>query len=582
MAIETTLDRALHDASQGRLQEAIEAVRLTLRRSPTHPLAMRVMGQLYVQAGDFEQAIHHLRRAVAAHPRAADAQSNLANALMSAGRAHEAVAVYRKALELHPNFIPALIGLSGALTAAGDGAGALAAGELCAKLQPNQLDVDLNRVDALDVMDRHDRALALLDEITRRHRFDASVHARRLLLLNYQSAPPETLASALRDYGHCFTPPAPVKHFDRNSDRPLRIGILSPDLRTHSVAFFFDAPTRHIPADMQLVAFASSPSQPNDAMTNMFKDRITEWVEVSHLDDDALDAAIRARRIDVMLDLAGHSTGNRLRALDRRPAPLIVTAIGHPASTGHPAVDVRLVDSITDPPGSQDACTERLERMDPCFLCYIPPKDAPEPTPPAADAPLTFGSFNLSAKISAETLRLWRMAMDAVPGSRLLLKSRSLGDAATRESLHERMRAAGIDESRVELLAFVKGIDEHLALYSRIHVALDTTPYSGTTTTCEALWMGVPVVTLAGDRHSARVSASLLRAAGFDELVASSGEDFARIAARCATDAQWRAAFRRDARARMQASPLMDTRAYAERFFGALRASWRARCQVRG
>ena len=138
------------------------------------------------------------------------------------------------------------------------------------------------------------------------------------------------------------------------------------------------------------------------------------------------------------------------------------------------------------------------------------------------------------------------------------------------------MCAAGIDESRVELLAFAKGIDEHLALYSRIHVALDTTPYSGTTTTCEALWMGVPVVTLAGDRHSARVSASLLRAAGFDELVADSAESFARIAARCATDVAWRTAFRREARARMQSSPLMNTAAYAERFFGALRSSWRA------
>ena len=576
MAIEKTLERALHDASQGRLREAIESVRFTLRRSPTHPLAMRVMGQLYVQAGDFEQAIHHLLRAVAAHPLAASAQSNLANALMSAGRAHESVAAYRKALELHPNFVPALIGLSGALAAAGDAAGALAAGELCAKLQPNWLDVDLNRVDALDVMDRHDRALALLDEIKLRHPFNASVYARKLLLLNYQSAPPETFASALRDYGSCFTPQAPMKNFDRNPDRLLRIGILSPDLRTHSVAFFFDAPTRHIPADMQLVVFASSPSQPNDAMTCMFKQRISEWVEVAHLDDQALDALIRARRIDVVLDLAGHSAGNRLRALDRRPAPLIVTAIGHPASTGHPSVDVRLVDAITDPQGSEAACTERLERIDPCFLCYIPPIDSPEPTLPAADAPPTFGSFNLSAKISAETLRTWRMAMDAVPGSRLLLKSRSLGDAAARESLHERMCAAGIDESRVELLAFVKGIDEHLALYSRIHVALDTTPYSGTTTTCEALWMGVPVVTLAGDRHSARVSASLLRAAGFDELVADSAESFARIAARCATDVAWRTAFRREARARMQSSPLMNTAVYAERFFGALRSSWRA------
>ena len=579
MAIETTLDRAMRDASEGRLQQAIDSVRLALRRSPDHPVALRVMGMLLLQAGEHEQALHQLRRAVASQPRSPSVYSNLGNAYGATGRPTEAVAAYRKALELHPDFLPALHGLSGILIQAGDAAGALAAGNRAAELRPGWLELDLNRVDAYDSMDRHDRAMEMLAELKRQHPFEPTIRARVLHLMNYSALPDEVFTEAMRDYARCIVVPPATNAFDRNPDRPLRLGILSPDLRTHSVAFFLDAPMRHIPADWKVVAFSASAPNPADPMTRMLKERVHEWVDVAHLSDSALDALIRQRRIDVLLDLAGHTAGNRLRALDQRPAPLIATAIGHPATTGHPAVDVRLVDSITDPPSTETHCTERLQRMDPCFLCYVPPVDAPEPVMPAAGASVTFGSFNLSGKVGAETLALWRGALDAVPGSRLLLKARSLGDPAARESLLERIRAAEIDESRVEILSFVKGIKEHLALYARVHVALDPTPYSGTTTTCEALWMGVPVVTLPGERHASRVSSSLLHAAGFSELVAKDAADFARIAARCATDRAWGEDFRANARARMQSSPLMDTAAYAERFFGALRESWRVRCK---
>ena len=582
MAIETTLDRAMRDAAEGRLPQAIDAVRLALRRSPDHPVGLRVLGMLLLQAGEHEQALHQLRRAVASQPRAPDVHSNLGNAYSATGRFAESAAAYRKALELLPDFLPALHGLSGVLIQVGDAAGALAAGDRAAELRRDWLELDLNRVDAFDAMDRHDRAMAMLEELKRRHPFEPTIRARILQLMNYAPLPAEAFTEAFRDYARCIVVPPAAGAFDRNPDRPLRLGILSPDLRTHSVAFFLDAPTRHIPADWHVVAFSASAPNPADPMTRMLKERIREWVDVGHLAEPALDAVIRQRRIDVLVDLAGHSAGNRLRALDQRPAPLIVTAIGHPSSTGHPAIDVRLVDSITDPPGTDAHCTERLQRMDPCFLCYVPPADAPAPAMPAADVPVTFGSFNLSGKVGVDALRLWRGALDAVPGSRLLLKARSLGDPAARESMLERIRAAGIDESRVEILAFVKGIKEHLELYARVHVALDPAPYSGTTTTCEALWMGVPVVTLPGERHASRVSASLLHAAGFGELVAKDAADFARIAARCATDRAWATDFRDNARARMQASALMDSKAYAARFFGALRESWRVRCEQAG
>jgi predicted O-linked N-acetylglucosamine transferase (SPINDLY family) len=309
-----------------------------------------------------------------------------------------------------------------------------------------------------------------------------------------------------------------------------------------------------------------------------YRELTDEWVEAAAMDDATLDAAIRMRRIDVLLELSGHTNGGRLRALDRKPAPVIVTAIGYTNTTGHPAVDVRIVDSITDPPGSEAFATERLVRIDPCFLCFTPPEDAGTPTLPPVDAPITFGSFNLAAKIAPEAIAMWSAAMAAVPGSRLLLKCRTLVDPGTRQRLVDRLVAGGIAADRVETLAYSRSVADHLALYSRMHVALDTFPYHGATTTCEALWMGVPVVTLVGDRHAARVGASLLAAAGWPELVASTTEEFARRAAGLATDRSRLAEFRATARDRLRASPLLDSAAYAARFHAALRECWRRHC----
>jgi len=197
---------------------------------------------------------------------------------------------------------------------------------------------------------------------------------------------------------------------------------------------------------------------------------------------------------------------------------------------------------------------------------------------PPPDAAVTFGSFNLTSKVGGETIRLWRAALDATPGSRLLVKSKSIADDATRRSVLARLAAGGIDPTRVETLAYTATQAEHFALYGRVHVALDTTPYNETTTTCEALWMGVPVVTLEGDRHAARVGASLLGAAGCGGWIARTPDEFAAIAASLARDRARLAEFRAQARTRLRASPLLDTAAYGARFHAALRQAWRDSC----
>jgi predicted O-linked N-acetylglucosamine transferase (SPINDLY family) len=396
------------------------------------------------------------------------------------------------------------------------------------------------------------------------------------MALNYLERPAEEIAAAHRGYARCVTePPTPPKA-DRDPDRPLRIGVLSGDLNAHAVGFFADAIFRHLPAGWHVTAFATGAPRPADPVEAGLRRMAGAWCEAAAMDDAALDRAIRERRIDVLVELGGHTSGGRLGALDRKPAPVIVTAIGYPNTTGHPAVDMRIVDSVTDPAGAEALCTERLARIDPCFLCYRPPDDAPEPAMPPADGPITFGSFNLLSKVSAGTLAAWRGALDACPGSRLLLKSRNFADPSARAGLLARAAQAGIAPERVEIVAFTPGIAEHLALYRRVHVALDAFPYNGTTTTCEALWMGVPVVTMAGDRHAARVGASLLRAAGLPELVTERPEAFAQAAARLAGDLAHLTALRSGLRDRLRASPLLDAAGWATRFHGALREAWRA------
>jgi predicted O-linked N-acetylglucosamine transferase (SPINDLY family) len=321
---------------------------------------------------------------------------------------------------------------------------------------------------------------------------------------------------------------------------------------------------------VELVAFSGAPRAWADGVTARLRAGCRRWHEVGAMDDATLDALIRTERIDVLLELAGHTTGHRLAAIARKPAPVIVTAIGYPDTTGVPAIDLRLVDSITDPPGSDSLCTERPLRIDPCFLCYTPPIEAPEPAMPPAETPITFGSFNNIAKVVPSTVALWSRALRAVPDSRLLLKSIGLDDPSIRTLVAERFAREGIDPSRIDLRDAGLDRGSHLALYGQVHVALDPTPYNGTTTTCEALWMGVPVVTLQGHRHASRVSSSLLTACGCVDWIARDADSFTRIAAKLAADRESLARIRASLRGAMRASPLLDAPAYAQRLFAAL------------
>ncbi len=575
------LQRALDDAKRGRLAQAIADVRRLAQRQPKDVNALLVLSILLMQEGQTEQAAHHLSRAVALAPNSATTRSNYAGVLMHLGRHDDAADQLRRAVVIDPSMPDLWSNLAAALLKVADAAGAVVAAQRGLELAPNSPTHSLNLVMALEKAGRPEEGLDIAERVHVLHPGDAKLHSQYLLMLNATDRSAESIAERHREFGQRHPVIGQAAATVPDPDRDLRIGWLSADLRTHSVAYFAEALIANRPAWAAAHVFSERPDT-GDPITRRLKAAVDSWNEVGHLDAVALDGLIKKERIDVLIETSGHTGDNRLPALAARPAPIIIDAIGYPNTTGFSAVDYRLVDSITDPPGSEALSTERLLRIDPCFLCYRPPVDAPEPVMPASGMPPTFGSFNTPHKINARTAALWSAAVNAVSGSRLVLKAMELRDPSAREALVARLVSAGVDESRIELLPGTPTVRDHLATYSRVHVALDPFPYNGTTTTCEALHMGVPVISLQGDRHAARVGASLLGAAGHPEWAARSEAEFVSIAAAMVVDRDRLAALRRSLRPSMERSALYNGQEYSARFYRAVRGCWQEYCRTRG
>lgn len=396
--------------------------------------------------------------------------------------------------------------------------------------------------------------------VTRQEAFDAHVRYGRVLMSGIIENPPPWSG-------------------ERDPKRRLRVGYLSPDMHDHSVAAFLEPLlSDRDPAAIQTVCLSAGAK--TDAVSTRLRSRSDEWIDVSSFPEQDLAQRLGRLRLDLLVDLAGLTAGSRLSALRRRLAPMQITAIGYPNTTGLPTVDYRLVDSITDPPGAEAFAVEALARVPGCFLCYAPPPDAPDPSPSQAAGRecVTFGSFNAVKKITPATAALWSEVLRQVSGSRLVLKGMGLESAEARARIGAMFQAHGVSQDRLDLLGIVPDKRAHLAAYARIDVALDTVPYNGTTTTCEALWMGVPVIALAGDRHAGRVGTSLLTAAGLPELIAHDAASFTRIATGLAADRARLGALRRELRDRVRTSSLCDAPGYARRVEAVYRDLWRRWC----
>ncbi len=533
----------------GRTEESIEAFRAAIQLQPDLAEAHTGLGIELSTLGRKTEAIESMRQVVAIVPNSAAAHYNLGNAFLALERLDEAEASFRKAIELSPNTAPAHQNLASVLAESG-------------------------RVDEALALNR--RAVELAPK-------DPNIGASLLMNLHYQSDHPaeKTLAEHKR-WAARFVRPVnpPVWANDRNPDRVLRIGYISPDFRSHAVASFIE--NILIAHDRsQVRVFAYSTSHTFDTVSARLKSEVDEWRDLSKLNDRSAANVIVDDRIDILVDLAGHTANGRLTLMALRPAPILFTYLGYPATTGVLAVQYRLTDAVADPPGMTEShFTEELVRLPDCFLCYRPHDDAPPPLPrtPAEDAGfITFGSFNGFNKVTNEMMLLWARIMRDVPRSRLLIKSRGLNNPNVKKRILEVFARREIASDRIEIMSWAPPGQRH-SIVASADIALDSFPYTGTTTTCETLWLAVPWITRAGETHVSRVSASILTCIGCPELITQSDDEYVEKAIALANDLPRLTSYRNSLRDKMLASPLMNRQRFTRNLESIYREAWQKWC----
>jgi len=573
------LRSAMQRYNAGDRAGALKAIRAVLKADPANAQAHRLCAVVLSAAGDRDRALFHAQQAVKLAPAASPVHTTLGSVLDAMGDPARALESMRAAVKLNPNDVEGLTTLAITLDSQERYDEALEVHSRALAADPNHAVAGLNAAISMLAMGRARDAVDLMQRIASARPGDTHAAERLAFCMNYDDrATRASINLAHHAYGQCLentTKQVTIPY--RQMHCPLRIGLVSPDLRAHSVASFLGPPFDHLDKDkFTLCPFFTSKHA--DAVTESLRQRSDEWHDCAGLSPADLAAHISKLNIDILIDLSGLFAGHRIPTFAATPAPIQATWLGYPNTTGLTRIHARFVDSLTDPPefdGRPDDIreTEKLIRLDPCFICYNPPADAPDPagTPPSTTGePFTFGSFNDIKKINPTTLGMWAGVLEKAPKSRLFLKAGPLGAKAVREHILSSFQERGIDPGRLLLAGRSPSQAGHLAEYHKVDLALDTFPYCGTTTTCEALWMGVPVLSRIGETHASRVGLSLLTNTGLPNLAAPDSESFIHRAAELATNAALLAETRADLRARFLASAVCDAPAFAARFAGAL------------
>jgi predicted O-linked N-acetylglucosamine transferase (SPINDLY family) len=578
---------ALIAEKRGDDEVAIERMRHALGIQPASAVIHNHLGQMLCRQGRLREGMTHFERAIILDGSYVDAHNNLGNALSVLDRLAEAEACYRLALELRPDDAAVQNNLGNTLSRLGRISEAIPRFLRVLELRPGSASAHNNLGNAFVALGRVREAVAHYERVLELRPDDAVTNSNLLFAFNcsahFDSA---AVFAAHRRYAERFEAPLisswPRHTNDRSPDRPLRIGYVSSDLRMHSVAWFIEPVLANHDRE-RFEVYAYHGHEVEDEVSRRLRSHVTQWRTLVGLSDEEIARGIREDGIDILVDLNGHTAMNRLPVFARKPAPVQVTWLGYPNTTGLAAMDYRLTDRYADPPGMTERYhTEMLWRLPESFSCYRPPDAAPEvgDLPCGEHGVITFGSFNNRTKIGPETIALWARVLHSEPGSRLMLKGTGFDSEAVQEALRDAFRVHGIGDERLQLLGGRDSHAEHLRRYHAIDIALDPFPYNGTTTTLDALWMGVPVVTLEGQTHVSRVGVSLLTHLGLTEWIARSADEYVEIAARWAAREQRLAALRRELRARMVCSPLTDAPAFTRHLESAYRAMWERWCRA--
>jgi protein O-GlcNAc transferase len=568
---------------QGLHQQAVEEYRHALKLSPDDADIHNNLGQVLAQEGQLDAAVVEYREALRLNPNLAVAHNNLGNALRGRRQLSEAIAACRTAVQLNPGYVDAWDSLGIALQEAGRPEESIAAYQTALRLNPAAARVHNNLANVLKDVGRIDLALGAYRKALQLAPEMAQIHSNLIYTMHQH---PDFTAQAIHEellrwnqqhaagLKKLIKPPLN----DRDSERKLRIGYVSPDFAEHVVGWnllpLFEKHNHEL-----FEIFCYSGVQNPDSMTGRLHSLTHGWRNIVGASDQQAAQMVRDDRIDILVDLSLHTAGNRLPIFALKPAPVQATWLGYCSSTGLDAIDFRLSDPYLDPPDADlTVYSEQTIRLPHSYWCYHA-GPAPEPAPPPVLSAgfITFGCLNNFHKISPAAQDLWVQILKAVPNSRLIIRANSgshLQDVVR--------RFAGVDRAadRIEFVG-MQPWEQYINTYARIDIALDPFPYGGGITTCDSLWMGVPVVSLSGKTAVGRAGRSILTNIGLPELIAKTPEQYVQIAVLLALDQSRLAELRSSLRHRMQASPLTDAESFARDIEAAYREMWRKWVQTK-
>ena len=540
------LEQAVQLLRQNDEAGAAQICERLLQRDPKLVKAWELLGVAALNLGDSELARERFEKVLLLAGENAQHLANAAEANRQADRSARALELIERALALQPGHAPFL------------------------HIQ----------VLALEGCWRIDEALvACRDALVLQPDF-ARLHTSYMQLLNYAGADPALVLEAHCDWARRFaaTQSAGLPH--GNSPQPgraLRIGYVSADFRQHAASHFI-LPLLEHHDHTQFEVYCYSNTQKTDGISRRHEELASHWRDIATTTDEAADALLRAERIDILVDLSGHTRGNRLRLFARKPVPVQFTYLGYPGTTGLTQIDYRLTDSLADPTGtSASRYRERLVRLPHSLWCFQPPAGMPEPgpAPNLGSGRITFGSFNSMFKLNPRMVALWARLLHSLSDAKLILATVAEGEP--RRRIAREFELNGIDPARLEFHGFLPW-KAFWDLHSRVDLALDSHPCNGGATTCETLWLGVPLVSLAGPVFQSRAGLSILSNIGLPELVAHTEDEYLRIAVDLAHDPQRLAQMRSGMRSRMRAATLLDAATFTRDLEAIYRSAWKKWC----
>ena len=500
---------------QGEYDKAHELLEKCLKLSPDYLKGLDNMGLLLLKNGHFKKAMQFYEKAVNLYPDCAEIYNNMGIIFHKQANISKAVSYYKKALEIKPSF--------------------------------------------KDTHSNYLRSLNYLDDLTLEF-----IYNEHLKWAEQHTANINKYCEYLNEV---------------NPDKKIRLAYISPDFKKHSVAFFIQALFKyHDLNSFEIICYSNTDSP--DSMTQYLKSFNFIWKNIWSIDDKLVAKQIYEDQVDILVDLAGHTDKNSLLVLAYKPAPIQVTWLGYPNTTGLKTIDYKISDEHADPFENSCYYTEKIIRLIGGFLCYTPPEGAPEVSalPASKNGYITFGCFNDMPKINYNLVKIWSNILAQIPKSRLIIKNISLNDEFTKNTYYKLFNDYGIKSKRINLLPAVENILEHLSFYNKIDIALDTFPYNGTTTTCEALWMGVPVIAYRGKTHASRVGASILNHIELYDFIADSINDYIDKAIIVSENIDFLIRLRKNLRKIMKKSNLLHEKKFTGSLEIIFRNMWKKWC----